>query len=201
MRLNSIRAKQARRFRITTRSREGDVVAPNLLNREFVAKQRDQRWAGDITYIWTRESWLYLAVILDLFSRRVIGWAVSNRIDRYLPLRALSMALDGRHPQENLLHHSDRGSQYASRDYQRELNERRITCSMSRRGDCWDNAVLESFFATLKKELIYQHDFLTRQEATRELFWFIEGFYNTRRRHSYLGQVSPMEFEDRSSVH
>jgi transposase InsO family protein len=200
MRHHGIRARQARRFRITTRSTEGAVVAPNLLNREFVAERRDQRWAGDITYLWTREGWLYLAVILDLFSRRVVGWATSNRIDRYLALNALFMALDGRNPQENLLHHSDRGGQYASRDYQRELAERGIACSMSRRGDCWDNAVLEAFFANLKKELIHQYDFLTRQEAIRELFWYIEGFYNTRRRHSFLGQISPSEFEERSST-
>jgi transposase InsO family protein len=201
MRVNKIRARQARRFRVTTRSREGDFVAPNILNREFVAQQRDQRWAGDITFIWTREGWLYLAVILDLFSRRVVGWATSNRIDRYLALNALFMALDSRSPQENLLHHTDRGGQYASRDYQRELQQRGIVCSMSRRGDCWDNAVLESFFATLKKELIHGSDFATRQEAIREIFWYIEAFYNTRRRHSFLGRVSPMEFEDRSSTH
>ena len=200
MRLHGIRARQARRFRVTTRSSEGSVVAPNLLNREFSAERRDQRWAGDITYLWTLEGWLYLAVILDLFSRRVVGWSTSNRIDRHLALNALSMALDCRSPQENLLHHSDRGGQYASRDYQRELNERGIVCSMSRRGDCWDNAVLEAFFATLKKELIHLQEFVTRQEAIQELFWYIEGFYNTRRRHSYLGKVSPMEFEQRSST-
>lgn len=196
MQEHGIRARQARRYRATTQSKHNLPVAPNLLNREFNAERRDQRWAGDITYIWTREGWLYLAVILDLFSRKVVGWAMSNRINRFLVLRALSMALDARNPQENLLYHSDQGSQYASRDYQRELDERGITCSMSRKANCWDNAVLEAFFATLKKELIYGSDFLTRRQATQEIFWYIEGFYNTCRRHSFLGQMSPAEFEN-----
>ena len=200
MQKHEIRARRARRFRVTTRSDHKYPVAPNLLNRDFVAEKRNQRWAGDITFIWTREGWLYLAVILDLFSRRVVGWATSNRIDRYLTLRALTMALDSRSPQENLLHHSDRGSQYACRDYRRELRDRGISCSMSRKGDCWDNAVLESFFATLKTELIHHEDFLTRRQATRQIFWFIEGFYNTSRKHSFLGQISPMQFEERSST-
>jgi transposase InsO family protein len=200
MREHGIRARRARRFRVTTQSNHEYPVAPNLLNRDFVAEKRDQRWAGDITFIWTREGWLYLAVILDLFSRRVVGWATSNRIDRYLALRALTMALDGRDPQENLLHHSDRGSQYACRDYRRELRDRGISCSMSRKGDCWDNAVVESFFATLKTELIHHEDFLTRRQATGQIFWFIEGFYNTSRKHSFLGQISPAQFEERNST-
>ena len=200
MRQHGIRARQARRFRATTQSKHDHPVAPNLLNRDFNAEQPNQRWAGDITYVWTVEGWLYLAVILDLFSRRVVGWTTSNRIDQHLTRRVLSMALDARHPQENLLHHSDRGSQYAARDYRRELEQRGIVCSMSRKGDCYDNAVLEAFFATLKKELIYLHDFETRREATREIFWYIEGFYNPRRRHSFLGQISPMEFENRHST-
>ena len=198
MRKHGIRARQARHFRATTRSNHNYPVAPNLLDREFRAEQQNQRWAGDITYIWTREGWLYLAVILDLFSRRAVGWATSNRIDRSLTLRALSMALDARSPQKNLLHHSDRGGQYACRDYRRELRDRGITCSMSRKGDCWDNAVLEAFFASLKKELVHLEDFLTRRQATQEIFWYIEGFYNTIRRHSFLGQLSPMEFEKRA---
>jgi transposase InsO family protein len=171
-----------------------------VLDRDFTAERRNQRWAGDITFIWTREGWLYLAVILDLFSRRVVGWATSNRIDRYLTLRALTMALDSRSPQENLLHHSDRGSQYACRDYRRELRDRGISCSMSRKGDCWDNAVVESFFATLKTELIHHEDFLTRRQATGQIFWFIEGFYNTNRKHSFLGQTSPAQFEEGRST-
>ncbi len=199
MRQHGIRARQTRRFRITTRSNHRWPIEPNLLNRDFTAEQRDQRWAGDITYIWTAEGWLYLAAILDLFSRRVVGWATSDRINSFLTQRALSMALDDRNPQENLLHHSDRGSQYACRDYRKELSDRRITCSMSRKGDCWDNAVLEAFFATLKKELIYLELFETRREATTAIFWYIEGFYNTRRRHSFLGQTSPDRFEERHS--
>ena len=200
MRKHGIRARQARRFRVTTRSNHDYPIAPNLLNREFAAERRNQRWAGDITYVWTHEGWLYLAVILDLHSRRVVGWATSNRIDRWLTLRALATALDSRSPQENLLHHSDRGGQYACRDYRRELQDRGITCSMSRKGDCWDNAVVESFFATLKKELIHHEDFVTRRRATQEIFWFIEGFYNTRRKHSFLGQMSPALFEERQST-
>ncbi len=198
MRKHGIRARQARRFCVTTRSDHEHPVAPNLLDRQFAAEQQDQRWAGDITFVWTREGWLYLAVILDLYSRKVVGWATSNRIDRYLVLRALTMALDSRSPQENLLHHSDRGSQYASRDYRRELRDRGIVCSMSRKGDCWDNAVVEAFFASLKKELIHDADFLTRRQAIREIFWYIEGFYNTERKHSFLGQISPMQFEERN---
>lgn len=199
MRQHGIRARQARRFRVTTRSNHRWPVEPNLLNREFTADRKDERWAGDITYIWTDEGWLYLAVILDLFSRRVVGWATSDRINAFLAQRALSMALDERNPQENLLHHSDRGSQYACRDYRKELSDRRIVCSMSRKGDCWDNAVLEAFFATLKKELIYLEEFETRREATQQIFWYIEGFYNTRRRHSFLGQTSPNQFEEKHS--
>jgi putative transposase len=198
MRKNQIRSRRARRFRVTTNSDHEFPVAPNFLNREFEAKQPDQRWAGDITFIWTREGWLYLAAILDLFSRRVVGWATSNRINRWLTLRALTMALESRSPQDNLLHHSDRGSQYASRDYRDELRTRGITCSMSRKGDCWDNAVLESFFATLKTECIHHEEFQDRREATRQIFRFIEGFYNTTRKHSFLGQISPVQFEHRT---
>jgi transposase InsO family protein len=200
MRKHGIRSRRTRRFRVTTQSDHEYPIAPNLLNREFVAQKRDQRWAGDITFVWTREGWLYLAVILDLFSRSVVGWATSNRIDRYLTLRALTMALDGRDPQENLLHHSDRGSQYACRDYRGELRDRGISCSMSRKRDPWDNAVVESFFATLKTELIHHEDFLTRRQATGQIFWFIEGFYNRSRKHSFLGQISPAQFEERSST-
>jgi len=200
MRQHRIRSRRIRRFRVTTRSDHAYPVAPNLLNREFSAEQRNQRWAGDITFVWTREGWLYLAVILDLFSRRVVGWATSNRINRYLTLRALTMALDSRSPQENLLHHSDRGGQYACRDYRGELRDRLISCSMSRKRDPWDNAVVESFFATLKTELIHHEDFLTRRQATGQIFWFIEGFYNANRKHSFLGQISPAQFEERNSA-
>ena len=195
MRRHEIRARQRRRFRVTTRSDHDYPVALNVLNRDFTAERPNQRWAGDITFIWTLEGWLYLAVILDLFSRRVVGWATSNRIDRYLTLRALTMALDSRNPQENLLHHSDRGSQYASRDYRRELRDRGITCSMSRKGDCWDNAVAESFFKTIKTELIYDCKFQTIQQAKLAVFEYIEIWYNKKRRHSALGYLSPESYE------
>ncbi|NOK36940.1 IS3 family transposase [Corallococcus exercitus] len=147
----------------------------------------------------TREGWVYLAVVLDLFSRRIIGWAMDRCIDRHLVLSALDMALKGRRPPAGLLHHSDRGSQYASEDYQRALASRGIQCSMSRKGNCWDNAVVESFFSTLKTELVHEVDFLTRESAKAALFEFIEVFYNRKRRHSSLGYVSPVEFEKAAS--
>jgi putative transposase len=152
-------------------------------------------WAADITYIRTRDGWLYLAVILDLFSRMVVGWAVGSDLSRHLPLRALQMALGRRSPGTGALHHSDRGSQYASQDYQDLLAQHGLLCSMSRKGDCYDNAVVESFFDTLKVERVYHQDYRSRREATADLFEYIEVFYNRQRRHSYLGQVSPAEFE------
>jgi putative transposase len=195
MREHGITARRKRRFKVTTDSKHGMPVAENTLERQFSVDGPDRKWAGDITYIWTREGWLYLAVILDLFSRRVVGWAMDHRIDRWLALGALDMALEAREPSEKLLHHSDRGSQYASADYQRRLDILEITCSMSRKGDCWDNAVVESFFGTLKQELVHRSDFATRAEARSEVFEYIEVFYNRWRRHSYLGYVSPAEFE------
>jgi transposase InsO family protein len=195
MREHGITARRKRRFKVTTDSKHGMAVAKNTLERQFSVDAADRKWAGDITYIWTREGWLYLAVILDLFSRRVIGWAMDHRIDRWLALGALDMALDTREPSEKLLHHSDRGSQYASEDYRKRLDALGITCSMSRKGDCWDNAVVESFFGTLKQELVHRSDFVTRAEARSEIFEYIEVFYNRWRRHSYLGYMSPAEFE------
>jgi len=151
-----------------------------------------------MTYLWTPQGWLYLAVIIDLFSRRVVGWSMSERIDRKLALDALRMALAQRHPQRGLIHHSDRGSQYASADYQRLLAKHGLRGSMSRRGDCWDNAVAESFFASLKLELVYQVQWRTRAEARTAIFEYLEYFYNRRRRHSSLGYLSPLEFERRN---
>jgi putative transposase len=145
--------------------------------------------------VWTSRGWLYLAIILDLFSRRVVGWAMSENIDRHLVLNALDMALKGRQPGQGLLHHSDRGSQYASEDYQKALAARGIQCSMSREGNCWDNAVAESFFSSLKQELVYTTDFDTHEQARTALFEYIEVFYNRQRRHSSLGYVSPVDFE------
>ncbi len=195
MRENGISARRKRRFKVTTDSKHNSPVAKNLLDRAFAVEAVDRKWAGDITYIWTREGWLYLAVILDLFSRRVVGWAMDHRIDRRLVLSALDMALTVREPSDDLLHHSDRGSQYASDDYRKRLRAAGITCSMSRKGDCWDNAVVESFFGTLKQELVHRSDFETRAEARSAIFEYIEVFYNRWRRHSYIGYMSPAEFE------
>ncbi|WZX23409.1 IS3 family transposase [Myxococcus stipitatus] len=199
MREAGLRARRRRRFVHTTDSKHGLPVAPNVLARAFNPPGPDQTWATDITYVPTREGWLYLAVVLDLFSRRVIGWAMDRCIDRHLVLSALDMALKGRCPPAGLLHHSDRGSQYASEDYQRALAARGIRCSMSRKGNCWDNAVVESFFSTLKTELVHDADFSTREAAKGGLFEFIEVFYNRKRRHSSLGYVSPAEFEKTAS--
>jgi transposase InsO family protein len=196
MREAEITPPRRRRFRKTTDSDHALPVAENLLDREFSSSAPNQRWVTDITYIWTLEGWLYLAVVLDLFSRRIVGWAMDKTLKaENLTLRSLHMALFGRQPAAGLLHHSDRGSQYACKDYQDLLDLRGITCSMSRRGNCWDNAVAESFFATLKLELVYLCVFRTRAEARMEIFDYIEAFYNRKRRHSYLGYLSPADFE------
>ena len=197
MRQLGVAAKTKRKFRCTTDSNHPLAVAPNLLARQFAAPAPDTAWVTDITYLWTEEGWLYLAVILDLFSRAVVGWALSARITRDLPLQALTMALGRRHPPQGLLHHSDRGSQYASADYRRALQGHGIVCSMSRRGNCWDNAVAESFFATVKVELAHEAHWATRRQARSEVFEYIEQFYNGQRRHSALGYLSPLTFERR----
>ncbi len=195
MRAEGIEGQRKRRFRVTTDSGHSHPVAANVLQRDFTASAPDKVWVTDITYIWTREGWMYLAVILDLFSRRVVGWAMDSFIDRTLALDALGMALTTRRPEAGLLHHSDRGVQYASGDYQSQLRDRGIVCSMSGKGDCWDNAVAESFFSTLKAELVYRTDFVSRSHARASVFEYIEVFYNGRRRHSFLGYVSPVEYE------
>lgn len=179
----------------TTNSNHTLPVAPNILEQRFVTDQPNRVWIGDITYVGTGEGWLYLAVLVDLFSRRVVGWSMDRAIDRWLTLGALGMALKRRRPRQGLVHHTDRGSQYASTDYQIELERAGIVCSMSRKGNCYDNAVAESFFATLKTELVRWRRWSTRQEAQTELFEYIEGFYNQRRRHSALGYRSPASFE------
>jgi len=195
MRAAGLRARERRRFRCTTDSRHGMAIRENLLARRFTVTAPNTRWATDITYLWTLEGWLYLAVMLDLFSRRVVGWSVSERLERGLALDALKMALEARRPSQGMLHHSDRGSQYASHEYQALLAEHGIVSSMSRRANCWDNAVAESFFASLKMELVYQTRWRTKDEARSALFEYIEVFYNPRRRHSALGYKSPAEFE------
>lgn len=195
MREEGIEGQRKRRFRVTTDSRHSHPVAANVLQRNFTASAPNKVWVTDITYIWTREGWMYLAAILDLFSRRVVGWSMDSCIDRTLALDALSMALKTRRPESGLLHHSDRGVQYASADYQNQLRERGIVCSMSRKGDCWDNAVAESFFSTLKAELVHRTDYVSHDHARASVFEYIEVFYNRQRRHSTLGYMSPAEYE------
>jgi putative transposase len=195
MRQHGITPPKKRRFRRTTDSDHPFPPAPNLLGRDFSSPGPDRRWVADITYVWTREGWLYLAVILDLFSRRVVGWSMRRTLNRELVLAALTAALSGRGSPFDLTVHSDRGSQYCSDDHRKILRQRKIACSMSRRGDCWDNAVAESFFATLKRELVHRRDFATRAQAQQEIFEYIEVFYNRQRKHSYLGYLAPVEFE------
>ena len=195
MRHRGLAGRRRRRFRTTTDSRHALPVAPNVLARQFAQEAPDVAWVTDITYIPTGEGWLYLAVILDLYSRFVVGWAMSERITRDLTLNALDMALVRRCPPPGLLHHSDRGSQYASGDYQQVLTAAGLVGSMSRRGNCWDNAVAESFFASIKVELVHDATWATRAAARAELFEYIEVFYNGQRRHSSLGYLSPRAFE------
>jgi putative transposase len=197
MRAASLRARERRHFRRTTDSRHGMAIKGNLLARRFAMLTPNAGWVTDITYLWTLEGWLYLAVILDLFSRRIVGWALSERLERTVALEALEMAVTERQPAGGLLHHSDRGSQYASQEYQRLLERHGIVSSMSRSANCWDNAVAESFFATLKLELVYRCQWRTRAEAHSAVFEYIELFYNRQRRHSALGYLCPVEFERR----
>jgi transposase InsO family protein len=196
MREHGIAAKTARKFRCTTTDSDHDLpVAENLLGRQFDPSVANEVWLADITYIPTREGWLYLAAVEDLYSRRVVGWAMAEHMESRLVVDALALAVQRRLPDEGLLAHSDRGSQYASEHYQRLLAKHGITSSMSRRADCWDNAPMESFFASLKKELVHGADFATRAEARAAIFEYIEAFYNVQRRHSSLGYVSPAEYE------
>ena len=195
MRLHDISAKQTRRFKATTDSKHARPVAENVLARQFTPSAPNVVWAADITYIPTRQGWLYLAVVLDLFSRRVVGWSMHNRLNRSLVLDALKMALRGRSPRPGLIHHSDRGSQYASGDYQGLLQAQQMVCSMSRRGNCWDNAPVESFFSTLKRELVHHRRWQTRAAVRAAIFEYIEVWYNRKRRHSSLGYQSPVQYE------
>jgi len=198
MRSAGLRGTAPRPFRVTTESGHRQPVAANLLARRFAPAQiaeRDRIWAADLTYVATREGWLYLAVVLDLASRRVLGWCADRRLDHSLSLRALDQALTLRRPAPGLLHHSDRGVQYASAAYQQRLRAHGIVPSMSRAGDCWDNAVVESFFATLKRELVHDARWATRADAHRALTMFIDRWYNHQRRHSALGYLSPVDYE------
>jgi transposase InsO family protein len=192
-----INAQLKRKFKATTDSKHSLPIAENILARNFKANEPDQAWVADITYISTTEGWLYLAVIIDLFSRKVVGWSMAEHMGVELVLNALKAALGQRKPAESgLLFHSDRGSQYASHDYQNALLQANINCSMSRRGNCWDNAVAESFFGTLKTEFIHRTTFLTRALARTAIVQWIEVFYNRRRLHSTIGFLSPSQFED-----
>lgn len=200
MRDKGIRARHRRKYKATTDSNHQMPVHENRLNRSFDVESANRSWAADITYIWTREGWLYLAVILDLFSRRVIGWSMKQRVEKQLVIDALLMALGRRKPAEGILHHSDRGSQYASKEYQALLRQAGLSCSMSRRGNCWDNAVVESFFSTLKREWVQGKVYRTRSEARADIFCYIETWYNRKRRHSTLGYLSPAEFERKAAA-
>jgi transposase InsO family protein len=195
MRRNGIVSKVKRKFKVTTTSRHTLPVADNLVARQFSVAAPNRVWVSDITYLWTAEGWLYLTVILDLYSRSVVGWSMSDRLTTDLALKALGHALLRRRPAAGLLFHSDRGSQYASEEFRRMLRRHGIVQSMSRAGDCYDNAVAESFFHTLKTEHVYFERYQTRSEARQSIFDYIEVFYNRQRRHSALGSVSPVAFE------
>jgi putative transposase len=195
MKERGLRGEMAKKWRHPVGALTRDNCHPNTLARDFAATSPNRRWAGDITYIRTWEGWLYLAVVIDLFSRKVVGWSLRKEIDRDLVISALTMAIGLRLPEPGLLAHSDRGSQYTSADYQSALKANGIECSMSGRGNCWDNAVVESFFGGLKKELIYRRSWPTRAEAAAAIHEHIEVFYNRRRRHSTLGGKSPAAFE------
>jgi len=197
---NGLRGKKRRRFKVTTNSNHTYPVAPNVLDRKFDVDEigvADQVWAADITYVPTREGWLYLAIVLDLASRLVVGWSMGETLESSLAIDALNMALQRRKPAAGLLHHSDRGVQYASNDYRALLEGKKVVASMSRKGNCWDNAVAESFFATVEIELIQDEDWHTRNEARGAIFEFIEVWYNRQRRHSSLKYQTPAEFDKR----
>jgi len=218
MRQNAISVVRTRKHKVTTDSNHKFNIAPNLMNRDFEADRPNQKWVVDISYIWTREGWLYLAVVLDLHSRRVIGWAVSDRMKRDLAIRALEMAIALRRPPKGCIHHSDRGSQYCSHDYQKLLRQHGFKVSMSGKGNCYEfkqirasgsndpmdhlkaqNAAMETFFKSIKAELIWRHTWQTRRAAELAIFQYINGFYNPRRRHSALGWKSPLAFERKAA--
>lgn len=195
MKINGIRPVRTRKHKVTTDSHHRLGVAPNILDGDFTADAPDRKWAGDISTVWTNEGWLYLAAVLDLHSRRVVGWAVSDRIKKDLALRALDMAVRLRNPPEGCVFHSDRGSQYCAYEYQKKLQAYGLRPSMSGKGNCYDNAAVETFFKSLKAEVIWRKKRATRRQAETAIFQYINGFYNTRRRHSYLGGISPLAFE------
>ncbi len=195
MRENGLKARQKRRFKRTTDSLHALPVAPNLLDQDFTATGPNQKWGSDISYVWTREGWLYLAVVIDLFARRVVGWATSDRLHKELALSALRRAIAIRRPPAGLIHHADRGGQYCAIEYQAELRRHGVLISMSGKGNCYDNAMVEAFFKTLKAELIWRTVFQSRAEATAAIGRYIDAFYNPVRRHSALDFKSPLQFE------
>lgn len=195
---HGIEAKRLRRFRTARASRHTEAIAANLLDRHFTATSADRAWVGDITFIPTREGWLYLAVLLDLYSRRVVGWAMNEKMNRRLVIDALTMAVDARRPAPGLLHHTDRGMLYATTAYRAILTEHGMLASMSRKGDCYDNAVAESFFSNLKNELTWHRSFDSRDAARAAIFDYIEIFYNRQRLHETLDYVSPVRYEERA---
>lgn len=200
MRKANIECKQRRRFRITTQSDHALPVAGNVLNREFAVTSPNRVWVADITYLWTKEGWLYLSAVLDLFSRRIVGWSLANHMREELVHDAFLMAIGRRAPEGKLMHHSDRGCQYASKDYRKLLEEHEIKISMSRKANCWDNSVMERFFGSLKSERTDNKNYLTREQAKADVIDYIEMFYNSERLHSTLGYVSPMQYERENSI-
>ncbi|KRF30545.1 transposase [Paenibacillus sp. Soil787] len=196
MREKGLRSCTVKKYKVqTTDSNHKMPVAANLLNQQFQTTAPNKVWVTDITYIWTRQGRLYLACVLDLFSRKIVGWSLRSRMTNELVLEALDRAVAAEQPAPGLIHHTDRGSQYASEDYQKRLTTYNMICSMSRKGNCYDNAVIEAFHANIKRELIYQEKFATKEIAQQEIYWYIEFFYNRKRKHSTLGYLSPMRFE------
>lgn len=201
MRIEGIVARKKRRYKVTTDSRHTEWIADNLLQRDFVTSTPNQVWVTDVTAIWSTAGWVYLAAMLDLYSRRVVGWATSEHNDTELALAALNRAIAQRRPTSGMIHHSDRGSPYGSSDYRKALDSHGIRPSMSRKGDCWDNAVAESFFASIKTERTEGTSYADYADVTREVADYIDRFYNPRRLHSTLGYVSPIEYELTSAIH
>ena len=195
MRENELKARQKTRFKKTTDSNHGGPIAINVLDQNFAADGPNEKWGVDISYVWTTEGWLYLAIVLDLFSRKIVGWAMSDRMKKDLAMEALQRAITLRGPRSGLIHHSDRGSQYCSADYQKLVQRHGFVPSMSGRGNCYDNAMVETVFKTIKSELIWRTAFTSRWQAINAIGQYIEGFYNPRRRHSSLGYKSPAAFE------
>lgn len=190
-----IKAVAAKKFKVTTDSNHKLPVAENLLKQDFTASQPNQKWVADITYVWTRTGWLYLAVVMDLYSRVIVGWSMQTRINKQLVCSALLMAMKRRGYPKGTIVHSDKGSQYCSKRYQKLIKDNHLKCSMSGTGNCYDNAAMESFFHTLKVELVHRQDYVTQDDARREIFNYIEAYYNTVRRHSTIGYESPMNYE------